>query len=189
MQPYYRSRGVVLYHGDARELLTSVHADLLCTDPPYGIQAARKTFWDGWGGSPDYGDGRWDDHPVDRDLIQLARSRARWHIIFGGGVHFDVGRPARCFLIWDKMRHPGTEYADAELAWTNLDQTISLMRYRWNGFERQKHEPRFHPTQKPVDVMAWCIQRSALEKRRRDGSRAAVPQPGARMPAGRRARL
>lgn len=38
MKPYYDHGGVTIYHGDCREVLPSVgHADLLLTDPPYGL--------------------------------------------------------------------------------------------------------------------------------------------------------
>jgi site-specific DNA-methyltransferase (adenine-specific) len=37
VKPYYEADGVVIYHGDCRELLTAVTADAFATDPPYGV--------------------------------------------------------------------------------------------------------------------------------------------------------
>ena len=37
MRPYYEHGGITIYHGDCREVLPDVRADLLLTDPPYGI--------------------------------------------------------------------------------------------------------------------------------------------------------
>lgn len=37
MNPYYDEGGVIIYHGDAQELLPDLAADLIATDPPYGV--------------------------------------------------------------------------------------------------------------------------------------------------------
>jgi DNA modification methylase len=41
MQPYYEADGITIYHGDCREILPLVEADVLVTDPPYGIAWKR----------------------------------------------------------------------------------------------------------------------------------------------------
>jgi len=42
--PYYDSGGITIYHGDAREILPLVKADVMVTDPPYGMD-----YQSGWG--------------------------------------------------------------------------------------------------------------------------------------------
>ncbi len=175
MKPYYSHAGITIFHGDCREVLESLgRHDLLCTDPPYGLGAARKNF----GGKGvkrhmtglcsgkaipkrDYGDAAWDDVVVSSDLLDAARALCEHHIIFGGN-YFNLG-PARCYLVWDKLRGE-TDYADAELAWTNLNRSVRVIRWRWNGFLQQNHgnakENRFHPTQKPFSVMTWAINQA-----------------------------
>jgi hypothetical protein len=37
MKPYYEHAGVTIYHADCQEVLQSVSADVLVTDPPYGV--------------------------------------------------------------------------------------------------------------------------------------------------------
>ena len=37
MEPYYRDDLATLYHGDARDILPKLAADVLITDPPYGV--------------------------------------------------------------------------------------------------------------------------------------------------------
>jgi DNA modification methylase len=90
----------------------------------------------------------------------MAISRSNWQIIFGGN-YFDLPR-ARCWLIWDKLRGD-TCFADGEMAWTNLDKTVRIIRWRWNGFLTEDSNPRderVHPTQKPVAVMHWAIRQA-----------------------------
>ena len=42
MNPYYERNGITIYHGDCREILPSVSADALVTDPPYGVEFSGK---------------------------------------------------------------------------------------------------------------------------------------------------
>lgn len=37
MTPYYEDEGVTIYHGDCRDVLPAVVADVVITDPPYGV--------------------------------------------------------------------------------------------------------------------------------------------------------
>lgn len=171
MNPYFEDESVVIYHGDCREILPRLlPADLLCTDPPYGLGAARRNF----GGNGvkrhmtglvagkaipkrNYGDSDWDDVAADVDVLRSFTALTRWQIIFGGN-YFELGA-ARCYLVWDKLRGE-TDYADCELAWTNLDKAVRIKRYRWNGFLQELPEERWHPTQKPLAVMKWAIQQA-----------------------------
>lgn len=170
MKPYYEHAGITIYHGDCRELLSSLTADLLCTDPPYGLGAARRVF----GGNGvkrhitglvkgkaiakrDYGDAGWDDQPAAQDLIDLCLLSAPQQIIWGGN-YFRLPL-ARCWLVWDKLRGE-TDYADGEMAWTNLDRALRIIRWKWNGFLQETPEDRVHPTQKPLGVMKWTLSQA-----------------------------
>ena len=169
MTPYYRHAGITIYHGDCLEVMPSLGKfDLLLTDPPYGIGAAHyahfgegvKRHMSGVIKGPaiqkkGYGDSDWDDKPADLETIKAAMVLAAHQIVWGGN-YFDLG-PARCVLVWDKLRGD-TDYADAELAWTNLDRSVRVIRHKWNGFLKAIQEDRFHPTQKPLAVMKWAIQ-------------------------------
>ncbi len=41
--PYYDHAGITIYHGDCRDILPHVTADVVVTDPPYGV---GKADWD-----------------------------------------------------------------------------------------------------------------------------------------------
>ncbi len=161
MKPYFQRDGITIYHGDCREVLPSLPpADLLLTDPPYGIGEARgRNKSRGLlATSKDYGDASWDDAPPPRWLLDQAIDKARHAIVFGG--NFFVLPPSSCWLVWDKD-NGATDFADCELAWTNLLKAVRRIKYRWQGM-LQEHmgedkEIRVHPTQKPLAVMAWAI--------------------------------
>lgn len=168
MTPYYSEDGITIYHADCREVLPFLDpADLLLTDPPYGIgEAAGKNKSRGKLAPPrDYGYADWDSHPPDQWLIEQARSLSRWQIIFGGN-YFSLP-PSKCWLVWDKD-NGGNDFADAELAWTNLDKAVRRLTYRWAGMLQQPGMPkedRWHPTQKPEAVMGWALSHAPSDAR------------------------
>lgn len=147
-----------LYLGDCRDILPTLgQVDAVVTDPPYGIgEAAGKAKTRGkLAKAIDYGDDDWDDQPIDSDLITSVRAAGRWQIIFGGN-YYDCP-PTSCWLVWDK-ENGANDFADCELAWTNLPKAVRRIRYMWNGMLRANGEERGdHPTQKPIGVMKWAI--------------------------------
>jgi len=131
------------------------------TDPPYGIGAdkamARKNgtkYGTAEAAKKIYAKTDWDK-PVPHGMLQRLMA-FKESVIFGGNYY--PMPPGRCWLIWDKENHE-TKHAHAELAWTNLDKPVQVLRHMWNGMIRKDKEPRHgHPTQKPVGVMAWVIK-------------------------------
>lgn len=157
--PYYQDEAVTLYCGDCRQILPALDSvDLLLTDPPYGIGVAKAKWTGVKARQRDYGGPQsWDDTQPDRWVLDLARSLARWQIIFGGN-YFELP-PSRCWLVWDKD-NSSNDFADCELAWTNLDKAVRRLTYRWQGMLQQPGAPRQHrehPTQKPEPLMTWCL--------------------------------
>jgi DNA modification methylase len=147
-----------LYLGDCREILPTLgKVDAVVTDPPYGIgENDKKVASRGKMAAPrDYGSFDWDQKPIDAETIALIRASSRHQIIFGGNYFEGLG-PTSCWLVWDKQNTG--DFADCELAWTNLPQAVRRIYWRWNGMIRKGDDVREHPTQKPEGVMKWCIQ-------------------------------
>jgi DNA modification methylase len=153
-----------LYLGDCIEILPTIgKVDAVVTDPPYGIDVLNKTYKNkdlqpgkSLAKKRQYDDiGQWDKCIPSQSIINLMRNISDWQIIFGGN-YFELP-PTKCWLIWDK-ENGANDFADAELAWTNLNKAVRLKRYMWNGMLRANNEPRGdHPTQKPIGIMQWCI--------------------------------
>jgi DNA modification methylase len=152
--------------GDCRDILQGYkRLDAVVTDPPYGIgEAAGKNASRGnVAVAKDYGDDEWDNQPIDADLLEMVRGAGRWNIIFGGNYY---PCPATsCWLVWDKLNGEN-DFADCELAWTNLPKAVRRIRYLWNGMLRANGEERGdHPTQKPVGVMGWALRQLPSDTR------------------------
>lgn len=140
---------------DAMRTLPDASVDAVVTDPPYGLREARgknRTRTNA-ARARDYGVASWDDHPCPPEAIAEMRRVSRWQIIFGG--NFFQLPPSPCWLVWDKLN--SGDFADCELAWTNLPQAVRRIQHRWNGMIRDGNDVRVHPTQKPLAVMRWCL--------------------------------
>lgn len=154
-----------LHLGDCRDILPTLgKVDAVVTDPPYGIgeAAGANKSRGNLAAAADYGDDDWDDKPISPELMAMVRAAGCWNIIFGGN-YYELPR-ATCWLVWDKDN--GTnDFADCELAWTNLDKAVRRLKWTWNGFIRQgemsrkpgQWDIRNHPTEKPVGVMKWSM--------------------------------
>ncbi len=149
-----------LWHGDCREVLPLLPAcDLILTDPPYGIgeAAGKNKSRSKIAVARDYGNDAWDNEPPPAWVIELMRAKAKWQVLFGGNYYSLP--PATCWLVWDK-ENGESDFADCELAWTNLPKAVRRLRWRWAGMLQQdmaNKEVREHPTQKPVPVMRWAL--------------------------------
>ena len=141
---------------DVSRLLDGTKADLLLTDPPYGIgeAAGKNVSRSNLAVAKDYGNKTWDNTTCDIG-IKIARALSNQQIVFGGNYY--QLPPTSCWLVWDK-ENGNNDFADCELAWTNLKKAVRIIRHRWNGMIRKDNEKRFHPTQKPLDVISWAMR-------------------------------
>ena len=146
--------------GDCLEVMPLLgQFDAVVTDPPYGIgETNAKGQTRGKLAAPKSyaGQDGWDSQPATAAQIAMMRRLSRNQIIFGGN-YFDGLGPSSCWLVWDK-ENGENDFADCELAWTNLRKAVRRIKWRWNGMIRKGSDIREHPTQKPVGVMSWCLE-------------------------------
>ena len=134
-----------LYQGDCHDVMPTLgEVDAVVTDPPYGIginKSNRLSVSRGFGGET------WDDRPADMSwLLPMDVPAIVW-----GGNYFDLP-PTRAPLVWDK-NNSCRDFADFEMAWSNLDMVARRIVFRPMNMDGGKE----HPTQKPVGVMEWCL--------------------------------
>ena len=157
-KPYYEHAGIAIYHADCRDILPHLDpVDLVLTDPPYGINIV-KVGGEKWIVPKDYIPVYGDDKPFDPSVV-LPYGKIK--MLFGGNYYADKLPASSCWLIWDKDNTGN--FADCELIWTNMPTAVRKFKFRWNGCLQEnmsQKEYREHPTQKPVPLMRWCIEKS-----------------------------
>jgi DNA modification methylase len=144
------------------KLMDGQKADMVFTDPPYGISIVGKKGSVGGGKlakvgtyAPVAGD---DSIDVAIEAIQVIKTlKAKVEIIWGGNYYANQLENSSCWIVWDK-NNTGN-FADAELAWTNQKTAVRIFKHTWNGMlkDSERGEKRVHPTQKPVALAVWCF--------------------------------
>lgn len=144
---------------DVKKLMDGKKADLILTDPPYGIDVVQGNQVGGGGIVPSstyekiVGD---ETTETAQDFYNLITTMGFKNVIMWGGNYFtDFLPPSPCWIIWDK-ENTGN-FADVEMAWTSFEKGAKLYKWLWNGLSRKgdrKSEliSRVHPTQKPVGL-------------------------------------
>ena len=162
MKPYYEHSGITIYHGDAREILPTLDpVDLVLTDPPYGIFTEKKKFGIKFVKktiySTDDSAPLWDKRP-DSLLLNAIVAHGKQYTIWGGNYFADILGACKGPLIWNK-KTGNNNFADGECAWANVSGTMRIFTHQWCGaFKDSERGIRaVHPTQKPVQLMQWCI--------------------------------
>lgn len=143
-----------LWHGDCREVLPLLQKhDLLLTDPPYGINA-EQAGGRGSGGWTKFEVGGWDKERPPSWLFGLMREKATECVVWGGNYFADLLPTSMRWLVWDKGQRDFS-LADCEFAWTSEQKAARVLTLsRGEALQDGKE----HPTQKPVRLMAWCLE-------------------------------
>jgi DNA modification methylase len=163
---YYDEPDIVLLHGDCLDILPHFEPnsiDLVLTDPPYGVKR-DKGFegFEGFGGfgkpiaRKRFGDDNWDSDRPTPEIFNHMLNTSQNAIIWGGNFFADILPRSTHWIFWDKLQTMPT-FGDGELAWTNSKRkSIKKITIEYNGL-LGKEKNRQHPTQKPLDLMLWCI--------------------------------
>lgn len=155
-----------LYLGDCRELLPSLAADAVITDPPYGAgyrngpispnsisttgKRSRKTVVN-------------DDAPFDPNALLRYPE-----VLMTGAQYFYDRLPAGGSLhVWDKRgNYKPLDQSDADIIWRKSPGASRTFHCVWRGICRdvEYHDEIHHPTQKPVALMEWMLKLAGFPK-------------------------
>lgn len=163
MKPYYEDDLVTLYHGDCLEVKEWLAADVLVTDPPYGVNYQSGSRRDRLAASilndkdttfRDAAMGAWGDKPF---------------LVFGS---WKIARPeaTKALLVWDTKGALGM--GDLRIPWKPSHQEIYVGGTgEWRGsrgsdvlsiapVQSTARNGRQHPHQKPVRLMDELIAKT-----------------------------
>ncbi|AKJ72071.1 DNA-methyltransferase [Gordonia alkanivorans] len=158
-EPYYEDGLVTLYHGDCLDITAWLEADVLLTDPPYGIDYQSGSRRDTLAAS------------IAGDKDTTARDAAldawgdRPALVFGT---WRVPRPegTHTRLIWDTKGALGM--GDLSVPWKPSDQEIYVLGKGFAGrrdsnvltcapVQSMARNGRLHPHEKPTTLLARLI--------------------------------
>jgi DNA modification methylase len=149
---------------DAVEKLMDGHkADMVFTDPPYGIAYSSDKFAGNKAGVTNkrnkaemiIGDGDDFDPSFLRQMLKGAKEMFVW----GYQYYPDkLGRGG--IIVWNKKRETeaANPHGDFELCWSRRERN-KMCWLQWGGFKnKEKGEDRLHTTQKPVALALWFFE-------------------------------
>jgi DNA modification methylase len=151
-----------LYLGCCLEIAPTLQGvDAVISDPPYGIGYCKGSGGKGKHNRRNIEKIQGDDKPFDPAVWMEYENVLLW-----GADHYAQRLPRGRWLVWDKLNGlPSFDsFSDIEVAWHNRTGAARIYHYMWKGICQQgdKEGGRVHPTQKPVPLMAWCMEQACV---------------------------
>ena len=163
---------------DLDKLLMKINIDLLLTDPPYGINL--DTDWTDMKSNLNCTLGKKRGNRYDRIIGDdkefnpdfLIKLNIKETFLWGGDYlmqHFPRILQGGSLLVWDKRLNESFDkgFGSAfEICWSKKKHKREILRVRWFGvfgMEIQDTKKRIHPTQKPLQIFTWIIDKYSKE--------------------------
>jgi site-specific DNA-methyltransferase (adenine-specific) len=145
--------------------------DLAIVDPPYGINASnvlsgtRRKSGNGKACKSAFEAKDWDltipDPLYFKELFRVSKNQ----IIWGANYMVEYLPNSQGWVVWNKDNGT-TNFADCEIAFTSFNVATRMFTFTWNGMlqgDMKNKEIRLHPTQKPVALYKWLLDKYAKQ--------------------------
>lgn len=157
------SDSVTIINGDCLDCLP-IDADAVISDPPYGmdwIAGSVKKGKNATGG--DFTKHRGKTIVGDANPFDPSPWIDYPAVVLFGANHYAQRLPVGTTLVWIKRFDMafGSFLSDAEIAWMKGGHGVYCKRDTSDRSESRRGE-RMHPTQKPVGVMRWCMDKAKV---------------------------
>ena len=154
---------IQVFREDCKEVMKRYpdnYFDLAIVDPPYGIgdwnkRGSNKKLYAGNNAEKVK---TWDVKP-NNDYFNELKRVSKNQIIWGANHFFDFLGNTKETIIWDK-NNVGMHFNNFELAWSSGIKAANRI-FRLSS--SQVKEKLIHPTQKPVKLYKWLLQKYANE--------------------------
>lgn len=165
---------------DVEKLMSGQKADMVFTDPPYGMFldadfSGMKNSLDfakdkGFVGGKKYSNVIGDSEDFNPDFINTIFalfSNAKEMFMWGANYYSELlqDRNKGSWFVWDKRLDESADkmYGSCfELCWSKNKHKQDIARVKWAGVfgtEKEFDHKRHHPTQKPVGLSVWFIDK------------------------------
>lgn len=171
---------------DVEKLMDGAKADMVFTDPPYGMNldtdysSMKSEIFKGGIGGKKYEQGMVDDFKPEMISTILTTFDYVKEIFLWGADYFAELLPNKndgSWVVWDKRANGDNDlekdlssdkmYGSCfELCWSKNKHKRDIARIKWAGIFGMYGEDkkRFHPTQKPQELVKWFLDRYSKEK-------------------------
>ena len=142
--------------------------DLAIVDPPYGIgmdgdiNIKKKDRPSTWDKKNKYQKKEWDNEIPNKEYFDELFRVSKNQIIWGGNYFTEYLQPSKCWIFWDKLFDKTFNFSHGELAWTSFNKQL-LKVTKSSKAESNGGKDRIHPTQKPVAIYKWILEKYAKE--------------------------
>lgn len=155
---------------EAMRQMTDNQFDLAIVDPPYGIDVANdsrfgKKFKVAATKRKEYAKKDWDKGVPTKEyfeqLFRVSKNQIIWGINYYPYDFLTGGR-----LFWDKDVAEDYTNSKGEIAYKSFGHGVDLVKVTWNGmlqYDMKNKEQRIHPTQKPIRLYEWILDKYAKE--------------------------
>ena len=137
------------------------HFDLAIVDPPYGlgIDGQKGDVKKGVQIRKAHSFKGWDNAIPTAEYFAELKRVSKNQIIWGGNYFTDFLPPTKAWIFWYKGQQDLT-MSDGEMAWTSLDKVTRMVNIHRTHIWQEKP---MHPTQKPVKLYDWVLNKYATE--------------------------